>query len=144
MEPQSDVATAAVAGAVVLAALVGGLIVVLRQPSTSQQRTLAILSIFLAGWAMLTALGRVRFGSEQALASRYLTPLVTLWLSIALLSFTATASRPLLRLLTLTIGTLSRSPPPRQNLGSSTKVWILPWAESWRRPRFSPASTTRA
>ena len=106
MEVQSDVATSEVAGGVVLAAFLGALIVVLLKPLTPQQKTLTALSIFLVGWAMLTALGRVRFGTDQALASRYLTPLVTLWLSIILLLFSATASRPGLRLLTLTIGTL--------------------------------------
>jgi hypothetical protein len=40
---------------------------------------------FIAAGGVLTALGRVRFNTEQALVSRYATPVVAFWLAIVLL-----------------------------------------------------------
>jgi hypothetical protein len=42
-------------------------------------------ALFVLGTGLLTALGRVRFGAEQAMTSRYQTPALLLWLFLALM-----------------------------------------------------------
>ncbi|HUC72509.1 MAG TPA: hypothetical protein VMS01_15070 [Stellaceae bacterium] len=59
----------------------------LRPGQTLRQPELVFLGI--AGWfvatAFLTALGRLKFGYSQALSSRYASPMLLFWLSIAML-----------------------------------------------------------
>ncbi|MFL9894685.1 hypothetical protein [Paraburkholderia sp. RL17-381-BIF-C] len=81
-----------VAGVLVVAALAANCLRVLR-PGTDRPQGVALLvfALFIAGNAMLTASGRLWFGLETALASRYTTASLMGWL--ALIIFTALNSR---------------------------------------------------
>jgi hypothetical protein len=105
VENQLDLSGAAIVGAVGVAAF-GGLLFLSFRSASPQQKSLAALSIFLLGGAFLTALGRVRFGPEQALSSRYTTPIVTFWLSSFLLWFSTSGFKSRWRVLTLAVGAL--------------------------------------
>jgi len=104
VDDRQDFYIAAIFGAIGVALLVGGLVLMVLQPAKPQQKTLAALAIYLLGATLLIALGRVRFGTGQALSSRYSTPVLAFWLSTLLLWFSATAFRPRLQLLTLLVG----------------------------------------
>lgn len=68
----------------------GGMAWLLCQPATTGQRAmLACLALFSLGAALLVAISRGSFGSEQMLASRYTTLTLPLWGSLlcSLLSF---------------------------------------------------------
>jgi hypothetical protein len=56
----------------------------LRSPGAVPPAQLALLALagFVAGMCMITATGRLRFGFEQALASRYATPVLVFWISV--------------------------------------------------------------
>ena len=84
-----NLVVAAVFGGVGLSLFLAALILLLLRPATPAQKALAMFAIFLLGAAFLTALGRVRFGAPQALASRYTTPTVAFWVSTTLLWFSA-------------------------------------------------------
>jgi hypothetical protein len=65
------------------------------------------IAVFGVGFALLTALGRLKFGPEQALSSRYTSPMLLLWSSLAMLVVTAVWSRhPSLRLVVMAVGLL--------------------------------------
>ena len=106
VERQPDLRRAARMGAVAVAGFGGGLLFLLLRSTSPQQKALTMLSIYLLGGAFLAALGRVRFGPEQALSPRYTTPIVTFWLSSFLLWFSAGGFKPRLRVLTLAVGAL--------------------------------------
>jgi hypothetical protein len=104
VDDRQDFYVAAIFGAIDVALLGGGLVLMVLQPAKPQQKTLVALAIYLLGATLLVALGRVRFGADQALSSRYATPVLAFWLSTLLLWFSATAFRPRLQLLTLLVG----------------------------------------
>jgi MFS family permease len=104
VDSRPDFYLAAIFGAIGVALFVGGLVLAAFQPAKPQEKTLATLAIYLLGATLLVALGRVRFGVDQALSSRYATPVLAFWLSTLLIWFSATASRPRLQLLTLLVG----------------------------------------
>jgi hypothetical protein len=82
--PIDQITVAARAGAVCLA--VFAVITVGRlRSATPREAVLIILGCFLVSMALLTAIGRVSFGLEQALAIRYATPAGLFWLAILLL-----------------------------------------------------------
>jgi hypothetical protein len=60
----------------------------LRRGRSIGQPELVFLSIaaLMVGVAFLTALGRLKFGLPQALSSRYATPMLLFWLSLAMLA----------------------------------------------------------
>jgi hypothetical protein len=89
---------AATFGAIGVALFVAGLALTLRHPAKPQQKALATLALYLLGAALLVSLGRVGYGPNQALSSRYSTPVLAFWLSTLLFWFSASANRPRLRL----------------------------------------------
>ncbi len=84
---QQQLTVAAVFGGVGLFLFVVTSILIFFRPAQSSQRALAMFATYLLGAALLTASGRTRFGAEQALSSRYSTPVVAFWLSTILLLF---------------------------------------------------------
>ncbi|MGD9932637.1 MAG: hypothetical protein AB7T37_02880, partial [Dehalococcoidia bacterium] len=67
-------------GALLAYALVGAALVLLRWRSVSAVTLFAVMS-FVVGSAFITSLGRINFGSEQALAGRYTTGPLLFWVA---------------------------------------------------------------
>ena len=133
---QPSFSLAATFGAIGVALVVAGLALTLLHPAKPQQKALATLALYLLGGALLVSLGRVRFGTNQALSSRYSTPVLAFWLATCY-SGSALAQ----------IGCASNSwplPPARRlswrrlfpNLAWSRTDSIFHWAVSWRRRQF--------
>ena len=75
-------------GALGLALFAVAALVHLRQGRSIGQPELVFLgsAALMVGVAFLTALGRLKFGLDQALSSRYATPMLLFWLSLAMLA----------------------------------------------------------
>lgn len=74
-------------GALGLLALAALVVTVRRspgEPSGRAERALLMLALFIALMSLLTGLGRIRFGIEQATAVRYATPVLLFWMALAL------------------------------------------------------------
>ena len=98
---------AGIAGAVGALAFGYAAIVLTRSPREPSGSTVVLLTTATYGLstAVLTALGRVRFGLPQAESSRYSTPMLLFWLALALIGFTdVVRHRPRLRLPAMLVG----------------------------------------
>jgi len=88
---------------------------------------------FVLGTALLTALGRVRFGPDQATSSRYSTVVLLFWAAMGLIGFVAVARRyPVPRLVAMSLGlfclgTVAMGQPRFVREGTE---WILPRREA--------------
>jgi hypothetical protein len=88
---------------------------------------------FVLGTAVLTALGRVRFGSDQAISSRYITVVLLFWVAMGLIGFVAVArhySFPRLAVMTLGLCCLGIVAMSQPRFVSDGRGWILPRREA--------------
>ena len=86
--------------------------------------------VFCVGFAVLTAIGRLKFGTDQALSWRYTSPMLLLWLSLVLLAATEVWSRhPGLRLVVMTLGLLCLLGLAREQRAFAKTWW------DWSVPR---------
>jgi hypothetical protein len=88
---QQQLTVAVILGGVGPSLFVAALILVLHRPARPSQKAMAMFATYLLGAAFLTASGRVLYGTEQALSSRYATPVIAFWLSTILLWFSVSA-----------------------------------------------------
>ena len=65
------------------------------------------MGLFALGTAVVTALGRLRFGPEQAMTSRYQTPAMLFWCALALMAWRSARWRPAVSLLVATAAVLT-------------------------------------
>jgi hypothetical protein len=115
---QANAALAACIGAAVLVAFIVTAWTAARTIPARQEAALIIIGVFLVGGAAATAVGRVHFGPEQALASRYATPVLLFWLVT----------------LVLCAGRLRSHPAASRAMLMTTLA--LSALLAWREPRF--------
>ena len=80
------------------------------------------IAALMVGVAFLTALGRLKFGLDQALSSRYATPMLLFWLSLAMLAIIEIQSPP------------RRSAAPRDRALSSVNLPLFAGAPAMPPP----------
>jgi hypothetical protein len=98
---QQALVLAAVFGATGIVVFLAGLLLLVVRAARPSHKALATLAIYVLGATLLAAVGRIRFGAEQALSSRYSTPAIAFWMSTLFLWFGVSANRPRLRLATV-------------------------------------------
>ncbi len=75
-----------------------GLRLIFRRPAMDRLDLVCCGSIlFVAGTAVITGIGRFELGTEQAISSRYMTPVYIFWIAIFVLLTRWLAGRPVLR-----------------------------------------------
>ena len=111
--------------------LAAGVILLRRGRSAAPIQILLLgIAAFCVGFALLTALGRLKFGAEHALSPRYTTPMLLFWLSLTMLGVSDAWNRhPGLRLVLMVV-----SLPCLLGLGFAQQAFARTWWD-WSVPR---------